>query len=116
MQIPLPGVYFMDATVPTLLGQISTSTGSPPQTPQAPQAEQIIAQIGKQIDDMQQTLNMKTSNMDDVLQGLVHAMEQRSKTDRALSTAIICFSCQPWGQIPEHTLTGNKIVVCNWSR
>ena len=93
MQIPLPGVMFMDATVPNLIGKISTSTGSTPQAPQAPQAEQIIAQIGKQIDDMQQTLNMKTSNMDEVLQGLVQAMEQRSKTDRALFTTIICFSC-----------------------
>ena len=85
MQIPLPGVYFMDATVPTLMGQISTSTGSTPQAPQALQAEQIIAQIGKQIDVMQQNLQTKTNNLDDILKGVVSAMDQRSKTDRALS-------------------------------
>ena len=94
MQVPLPGVMFMDATVPNLIGKISTSTGS---TPQAPQAEQIIAQIGKQIDDMQQTLNMKTSNMDDVLKGLVQAMEERSKTDRALPHKNILFQLSVMG-------------------
>ena len=81
MHTPLRGcVRFVDATVPALHTAVdraaATSSGAP--------LQDMIAQLGQQIDELHRNFAAKSDGekrqMDDQLQSLLHAVEQRSQT------------------------------------